>query len=156
MPWAPCILHTVWSVSQPHGQWPAPMGSWRLFYHLRYYNMHVGVWHDQILVSSISCMILKMRWPSQDIVVRIWSWVDSNFAICLQKCRKKFKRHKKNVLYVIKLCNISTCQISDSLGSYKDHLHVMCSENDKNISQLARNPATLEVTRGQEIYSWYH
>ena len=27
---SPCILHTFWSVSPPHWQSPAPMGSWRV------------------------------------------------------------------------------------------------------------------------------
>ncbi len=27
-----CILHTFRSVNPPHWQWPAPMGSWRVFY----------------------------------------------------------------------------------------------------------------------------
>ncbi len=25
-----CILHTFQSINPPHGQWPAPMGSWRV------------------------------------------------------------------------------------------------------------------------------
>ncbi len=28
---SPCILHTFQSVYPPHGQWPAPMGSWRVY-----------------------------------------------------------------------------------------------------------------------------
>ena len=29
---SPCILHTIRSVYPPHGQWPAPMGSWWVYY----------------------------------------------------------------------------------------------------------------------------
>ncbi len=28
----PCILHTFQSVYTPYGQWPAPIGSWRVVY----------------------------------------------------------------------------------------------------------------------------
>ncbi len=31
---SPCILHIFQSVSPPHWQWPAPMGSWRVNYTL--------------------------------------------------------------------------------------------------------------------------
>ncbi len=27
---SPCILHTIWSVIPPHGQWAAPMDSWQV------------------------------------------------------------------------------------------------------------------------------
>ena len=30
------ILHTFQSVNPPHGQWPAPMGSWRVFHSLNF------------------------------------------------------------------------------------------------------------------------
>ncbi len=31
---SPCILLTFQSVNPPHGQWPAPMGSWRVIHYL--------------------------------------------------------------------------------------------------------------------------
>ncbi len=33
---SPCILHTFQSVNLPHGQWPAPMGSWRVLLFCRF------------------------------------------------------------------------------------------------------------------------
>ncbi len=48
--YSPCILHTFQSVIPPHGQWPAPMGSWRVY-----------IWHKvYTLRKEISDMLLRV------------------------------------------------------------------------------------------------
>ena len=37
---SPCILHAFQSVCPPHGQWPAPMGSWRVMLFPKTFSMH--------------------------------------------------------------------------------------------------------------------
>ncbi len=36
---SPCILHTFRSVNPPHWQWPAPMGSWRVYCYVEYWEI---------------------------------------------------------------------------------------------------------------------
>ncbi len=51
-----CILHTFQSVNPPHGQWPAPMGSWRVpvFPPIQIVQAHYGRTKDQSLSLLLS------------------------------------------------------------------------------------------------------
>ena len=68
---SPCILHTFESANQSHGQWPAPMGSWRVQYYGRY-SILLGdntplfwarVWYTiQVVIQEILDCTLKWKW----------------------------------------------------------------------------------------------
>ncbi len=40
---SPCVLHTFRSVFLPNGQWPAPSGSWRVFYFLLFFILSLSI-----------------------------------------------------------------------------------------------------------------
>ncbi len=77
------ILHTIRSVYPPHGQWPAPMGSWRVKYSRKILNVHSSAYgsisinfdnaelladssysrnHCIINIIVVYCIILIIRW----------------------------------------------------------------------------------------------
>ncbi len=55
---SPCILHTFQSVCPPHGQWPAPLGSWRVIYNRNIKELHL------IGSCQMGCELHSLPWPN--------------------------------------------------------------------------------------------
>ncbi len=63
----PCILHTFRSVNPPHWQWPAPMGSWRVYYctvifHNRCNTLFISILLFIVMSSWFKKCNLMLKW----------------------------------------------------------------------------------------------